>query len=166
MTEADPVDGLPLRELARGLVRGCQDGRVAGSVGEEDAVGMMREGILRRGGAGHHQDAHTMGTEQSEDVSLHAEIEKDHQRFLASSGCATMRSGLLPLGIPLIGGLGGDFSDQIQLFQAGSLTSTLHRGFLAGSVSGDAGTHGTLGAEMPGQRARVDSTQRGDAMTL
>ena len=151
VTETDPIDRLLLRELARSLVRCCQDSRIAGPIGEEDAVGMMRECFLRRGGAGHHQHTHPVGAEQSQDVSLHAEIEENNKRFLASSGYPATRSGLLTLWIPLVGGLGGDLSDQIQLFQAGSLTGTLDRSLLARSVGGDTGTHGTLGTEMARQ---------------
>src|SRR5260370_3275856 len=80
VAEADAKDRLlRLHELAqRGNGVGTGRRGVAGSVGEEYPVRLVREDLLRRGGRGHHSDAATVGGEKAQDVPLGAIVDRDY----------------------------------------------------------------------------------------
>jgi hypothetical protein len=58
--------------------------RIPGAVGEEDAVGLQRQRILRRRGRGKHRDPAAALGQVAKDVVLHAVVERDHVEFRAS----------------------------------------------------------------------------------
>ena len=78
-------------------------GRIAGAVGEEDAVGLVRHDLVEARGGGHHGDPRAGVGEVAEDVVLGAVVDRDDMRpalVLARLGIALAAapSGRLPSG--------------------------------------------------------------------
>ena len=73
MAEADAEDGHPPHQVGHRRGRAREGGGVARPVGEEDAVGLERQHLGRRGAGGHHRDG-AQGGQEPDHGRLHAEV--------------------------------------------------------------------------------------------
>ena len=71
---------MPLRDDAADHRHGIFAGRrrVAGAVGEKDAVGLERRDVVGRGRGRHHRDLAALAGELAQDVALDAVVDRDH----------------------------------------------------------------------------------------
>ena len=96
MAQADAEDRLLADQVADGVDGVVQGGRVAGAVGQEDAVGVVRQHLLGRRRAGHDRHLAADLHQAAQDVPLHAEIEGDDVvRRLAEPGAVPRQNGLM-----------------------------------------------------------------------
>ena len=91
VAEADAEDGFFADELAKFAVDVVECGRVAGAVGEEDAVGIFGEHFGGAGGGVHHFDFEARLAQTAQDVEFDTEVVGDdavfHRRqFLVGAG--------------------------------------------------------------------------------
>ena len=164
MAQADAEGGdAGVDQLARRPDRIVAGFRVAGAVGQEDAVRLERQYLLGRGLRRHHRDAAAAAGQHAQDVALDAEVVGHH--VPAGLGLFAVAAVQRPLGLrPGVGLVHRHFPRQIQPAHAGGGGSTGHRlGHLVladGSArleGDDAPVLGTLAAQHARQAAGVDA---------
>jgi len=183
VAETDAEDRLLADERLDGFVRVGNDAGIAGAVGEEDAVGIRCERFVRRGRGRKDADAETVLAEAAQDVGLEAEIERDDAMLdgrergeiifagegRRAGGALALDEGPLAaelvLGIPIVGGLAGDFLDEIAL-EIGPLFGEVNGGGVGKFFGGHHAAQGALGAQAESERAGIDTGEAGDVVAL
>ena len=168
VAQADAEDRLLAEHAADRVDRVVERLGIAGAVGEEDAVGLVRQHLLGRRRAGHdrHPAAHL--DQVAGDVPLHAVVERDDVRIGRRGSAGSARVGSLrpraePL-VPLARLVGHDLAHQVAADQAGA---GLGLGDQAGVVEVGASRgrpSSPRGAQPADQGPRVDPLDADDAV--
>jgi len=129
VTEADAKDGDPAEQffyVFDGVAHGLG---IAGTVGEEDAIGAHGENVLGHGGCGDYDDLALMIDEEAQNILLDAEIVGHYAEFPSASTCSRFTHLLGPGSgcevdggfLPVVALFAGDTAGELLSGHAGEL---------------------------------------------
>ena len=142
-------------------------GWIAGTVGQENAIGIMGQNLLGRGGCRKDSHVATRRGEAAQNIALGAIVEGDNLETRFCSICVTLGP-CPPLFIPLIGLRAGHFAGQIKAFEAAEGAGAGDQIFdvkIAVGIMGQGCVRGALLPDRAGQAARVNAADT-DAAAL
>ena len=143
-----------------------ENSRIPGSIRKENPVRIQSQGLVGRCVRGNNHHPHPMRAEKSQDITFHPEIVEDDQRLLGRGVRTNRTEGktLLTLRVPFINLLGGNLPHQINFLKARRRLGEGDRRRLVTPIAADAGAHGSLRSEMPGESPSINPTDRRDSM--
>jgi len=179
MAEADSEDRHSTQELANGAHGVIDRLRIAGTVGEEDAVGFQFKNVVGRGLRRNHRHAAAFAHQHPENVPLDAKIVSDDMEFrglppLPRRGCVKdgvpgivalfetdrqKRVSRLVAAIARVEGIdrpGGDEAGQIGAVHLAKASRLLDKEVCVPFSSRDHAAHDAVGAQMADQGAGID----------
>ena len=157
VTQADAEDGHLADELGGRLGGLGQLARVAGAVGEEDALGVHGQDLVGRGVPGHHAHVEAHTNEAAQDAALLAAVEGDHLVRAA-------RVVEVDLGRDLVGLRAGDLGHPVGLGDGGGGLHARHEARRVEVLGGDGAAHRARLAHAQGELAGVDALDGHDAV--
>ena len=132
--------------------------RVAGAIGQEDAVGIQRQHLCGRGLGGYHGEPATPVNQHPQDIALHAVIVGHHVVGQLRRVAVNMTHPVFPAALgPVEGFLHRDFLRQVHPLETGKGPGLVQRGGLVDSLSRhQAAILGALVPQDPGQATGID----------
>jgi len=166
VAEADPKDRFLAEEVADGLNLVREGSRIAGAVGEEDAIGIFFEDFLGCGGGGNDGDFAAELAEVAGDIPLHAVVDGDDVGAIVG-GCGIFRGIEVVEGVeslvPFEGFFGDDFLNEVSSDESGTGLGLGDEGLIVEVGGGEYAFHSSPDAESADEGAGVDALNADDA---